>query len=237
MEKQIQILTKQNEGIETSLQSRGIKFTKLSIDLDLANNDIKLDLLKDYNTYLKNIVKENKPKPAPIPPPQPHVEYKYDDNEPEAKESKPLFSTITDMEEIKRAFFNKDYDTFEELMKAHEFKLYKANYKYASDNDGKASFIAKNLLRGFVQSLENYRKNFIVCFRCILVDFENNKYKYPSYWILNSNDELKVILGSQYDDFDFILVETEDAKKTMLTKMRKHIDDSDDALIGENYLH
>jgi hypothetical protein len=32
MEKQIANLKKQNEGMETSFQSKGIKFTKLSID-------------------------------------------------------------------------------------------------------------------------------------------------------------------------------------------------------------
>ena len=185
--KQIASLKKQNEGMETSFQTKGIKFTKVSIeDVD---PETELLLLQNYNKYLKEIsaanrpppqVKEEKPKVAEVKPKDDE-----DDDEP-IKEVKPVFSTITNMEDIKRAFFSKDYDTAYQLIRQHPFKFYKANYKYAEDNAGRPAFVAKNLLRGFVQSLDDYRKYLLVGFRCISI--VENRYSYPSYWIVNSND-------------------------------------------------
>jgi hypothetical protein len=141
------------------------------------------------------------------------------------------------MEDIKRAFFNKDYNTFNELIRQHPFKYYTANYKYASDYTGRPGYVAKNLLRGFVQGLDDYRKYFIVCFRCILTNNDNNEYIYPSYWIVNSNDDIKTILGSLYDDYDFNLVEDQNEITSLLKKMEKNENEEDDNLIGEIYLH
>jgi len=234
--KQIASLKKQNEGMETSFQTKGIKFTKLSIDS--MDPESELLMLKDYNNYLKGIsaanrpppqVKEEKPKVAEVKPKEDE-----DDDEP-IKEVKPVFSTITNMEDIKRAFFSKDYDTAYQLIRQHPFKFYKANYKYASDNDGRPAFVAKNLLRGFVQSLDDYRKYLMVGFRCISI--VENHYSYPSYWIVNSNDDLKTILGSIYDDFAFIPVVEEERIVRMYRNMQKNEDETDEALIGEVYLH
>jgi hypothetical protein len=234
--KQIASLKKQNEGMETSFQTKGIKFTKLSIDS--MDPEAELLLLKDYNNYLKGIsaanrpppqVKEEKPKVAEVKPKE-----EEDDDEP-IKEVKPVFSTITNMEDIKRAFFSKDYDTAYQLIRQHPFKFYKANYKYADDNAGRPAFVAKNLLRGFVQSLDDYRKYLMVGFRCI--SNVENSYSYPSYWIVNSNDDLKTILGSIYDDFVFIPVVEEERIVRMYRNMQKNEDETDEALIGEVYLH
>ena len=234
--KQIASLKKQNEGMETSFQTKGIKFTKLSIDS--MDPEAELLLLKDYNNYLKGIsaanrpppqVKEEKPKVAEVKPKE-----EEDDDEP-IKEVKPVFSTITNMEDIKRAFFSKDYDTAYQLIRQHPFKFYKANYKYADDNAGRPAFVAKNLLRGFVQSLDDYRKYLMVGFRCI--SNVENSYSYPSYWIVNSNDDLKTILGSIYDDFVFIPVVEEERIVRMYRNMQKNEDETDEALIGEIYLH
>jgi hypothetical protein len=234
-EKQIANLKKQNEGMESSFKNRGIQFTKLS--LDSMDPEAELLLLKDYNNYLKGIAAANKPA-APIKEEKPKVveKVKEDDDEEElVKEVKPVFSTITNMEDIKRAFFSKDYDTAYQLIRQHPFKFYKANYKYASDNAGRPAFVAKNLLRGFVQSLDDYRKYFLTGFRCI--SNVENSYNYPSYWIVNSNDDLKTILGSLYDDFEFILLVNEEQINKMLKRMEKNEDETDEALIGEVYLH
>jgi hypothetical protein len=236
--KQIASLKKQNEGMETSFQTKGIKFTKLSIDS--MDPESELLMLKDYNNYLKGIsaanrpppqVKEEKPKVAEVAKPKDDAD---DDDEP-IKEVKPVFSTITNMEDIKRAFFSKDYDTAYQLIRQHPFKFYKANYKYADDNAGRPAFVAKNLLRGFVQSLDDYRKYLMVGFRCISI--VENRYSYPSYWIVNSNDDLKNILGSIYDDFAFIPVVEEERIVRMYRNMQKNEDETDEALIGEVYLH
>lgn len=241
MEKQIENLMKQNDGMETSFKNKRIQFNKLSINV--MDPETELMLLKEYNTYLKGIsaanrpppqVKEEKPKEQPKP--------KDDDDDDEApKEVKPVFSTITNMEDIKRAFFSKDYDVARDLIKQHPFKVYKADYKYSSDNDGRPGYVAKNLLRGFVQGLDDYRKYLMVCFRCILVNKDTNVYIYPSYWIVNSNDDLKTILGSIYDDYNFFEINQD--IDLLLETMKKNEDAiselsiDDDTLIGEVYLH
>ena len=231
MDKQIANLKKQNEGMETSFKTKGIEFTKLTIDN--VDPETKLMALKQYNDYLKGISVANRPPPTPkIVEPKPIEE--PDDDEP-IKEVKPVFSTITNMEEIKRTFFSKEYDVSYELIKQHPFRFYEANYKYADDNTGRPAFVAKNLLRGFVQSLDDYRKYLMVGFRCISI--EEQKYSYPSYWIVNSNDELSVILGSIYDDFDFIPVVEEEKIVSMYRNMQKNEDETNEKIVGETYLH
>lgn len=249
IQKQITNLKKQNEGMEKAFQNKGIQFTKLSIDNTDPDTEVKL--LKDYNDYLKTISAANRP-----PPPlkedkkednktkEPKKEKKSEEEDDEdglTKEVKAVFSTITNMEDIKRSFFSKEYDTAYELIKQQPFKFYKGNYYYSSDNNGKPNYIAKNLLRGFVQNLDDYRKYLMVCFRCIIVNKDLNEktineYKYPSYWIVNSNDDLKTILGPIYEDFYFIEVKEEEAIKKMLKRMEKESEDND-VVIGEAYVH
>jgi hypothetical protein len=96
---------------------------------------------------------------------------------------------IHNMEDIKRAFFNKEYELFEELVKQHEFIYYRVSYKYSSDNDNKPDYIARNLLKGFGRALDDYRKYLLVCFRC--KEYEHKKYEYNSLWIVNTKEDLK----------------------------------------------
>jgi len=245
MDKQIDNLKKQNEGMETAFKNKNIEFTKLSTEN--IDPEIELNLLKNYNEYLKGISKNNRPPPQEKPVKQeqkqqitPKKKEEDDDDQGEddlPKEIKPVYSTIVNMEDIKRAFFNKEYETFNTLISQHPFKYYQVNYKYASDNTGRPGYVAKNLLRGFVQGLDDYRKYFIVCFRCILTNKDINEYSYPSYWIVNSNDDLKIILGSLYDDYEFNLVEEQTEIASLLKKMEKNENEDDDTLIGEVYLH
>ena len=242
MEKQIANLIKQNEGMETSFKNKGIEFNKMSIDDTDITLETQLTLLKGYNEYLKNISKQNRPvkeeKPKEQPKPKESKPKEADDDEDEVpKDVKPVYSTITNMEDIKRAFFSKEYDAASELIKQQPFKFYKVNYKYSSDNTGRPAYVAKNLLRGFVQGLDDYRKYLMACFRCILVNKETNEYRYPSYWIVNTNDDLQTVLGSVYDDYDFVAVEGDDDISKMLKKMEKNEDENDEALVGEVYLH
>lgn len=241
--KQINNLKKQNDGMENGFKNKGIEFNKTVID-ETADPATQLSLLTTYNAYLKELSKNNRPPPqvkqvAPTPPAikEPINVNEDEDDDPHHKEVKPNYSTITNMEDIKRAFFNGEYDTFNQLVKHHPLKYYKVNYKYSSDNNGRPAFVAKNLLRGFVQGLDDYRKYFMVCFRCILVNKDTNEYRYPSYWVVNTNDDLKTIMGSQFDDYDFISVTEDDAVAKLLKKMERNRDENDDALIGEVYLH
>jgi hypothetical protein len=243
MDKQIASLKKQNDGMETSFKSKNIKFTKLVINN--VDPETEIMLLKNYNTYLKGISSANRPPPQEKPKVEPKEAPKKkemseeddDDQDSVPKEVKPTYSTIANMEDIKRAFFCKEYETFNSLIRQHPFKYYKVSYKYSNDNTGRPGYIAKNLLRGFVQGLDDYRKYLMVCFRCILANKETNEYRYPSYWIVNSNDDIKSILGSSYDDYEFINVEEEESITKLLKKMEKNEDENDDALIGEVYLH
>jgi len=238
MDKQIAILKKQNEGMETAFKNKNIVFAKLSIDN--VESETELMLLKDYNNYLKGISAANRPPPQEKPveeTPKKKEEDDDDDDDDVTKDMKPSHSTITNMEDIKRAFFNKDYENFNHLVRQHPFKYYKVNYKFSRDNTGRPGYAAKNLLRGFLQSLDDYRKYLMVCFRCIMSDKETCEYKYPSYWIVNSNDDIKSILGSLYDDYEFIAIEEEESITKMLKKIEKNDDENNETLIGEVYLH
>jgi hypothetical protein len=133
------------------------------------------------------------------------------------------------MEDIKRAFFCKDYELFNELIKQFNFRYFRADYKYSSEKDGLPEFIAKNLVKGFVRNLDDYRKYFMVCFRCY--KNENNNYSYPSLWIVNSNDDIKDIIESNYDDYNYI--EEKDVV-TFLQNMQKVEDEN---CIEEAYVH
>jgi hypothetical protein len=243
MDKQIANLIKQNEGMETAFKNKGIIFSKLSVDDTDIPVEKHLELLKIQNEYLKDISKQHRPPPQDKPvqqlKPKETTAKKedVDDEDDLPKEVKPVYSTIANMEDIKRAFFSKEYESSTTLIQKQPFTFYKANYKYASDNTGRPSYVAKNLLRGFVQGLDDYRKYFMICFRCILVDKETNEYRYPSYWIVNTKDDLKTVLGSIYDDYDFIAVEGEEAICKLLKRMEKNEDENDEALIGEVYVH
>lgn len=237
--KQIVNFQKQNDGMLVSLKSKNINIDfDLLIDENLSNDE-KLDKYKMINLQLKELSKLNRPPPPvkEVKPKQENTPSKSneEEDEEEIKEVKPVYSTITNMETIKREFFNKEYVNFQESMKQHPFKMYTAKYKYSSDNDGRPEFVARNLLRGFVQGLDDYRKYLLVCFRCILRDVENRHYHYPSYWIVNSNDELSVILGSLYQDYEFTMVESDESKMNMMLEMEKKEDD--EHVIGESYLH
>jgi hypothetical protein len=246
--KQIANLKKQNEGMEISFNNKGIPFTKLNIDnIDL---DTEFILIKDYNEYLKNISKNNRPpqvkevkqsKLEETTINQKEKQHKITDTDDEdelTKETKITFSTICNMEDIKREFFSKEYDIAYELIRKQPFKFYKASYNYSDDYKGRPAFVAKNLLRGFVQQLEDYRKYLMVVFRCVYYgNPEENRYRYHSYWIVNSNDDLKTIIGSLYDDFDFIPVVDEERIVRMFRRMQKNEDENDQGLVGESYLH
>jgi hypothetical protein len=231
-ENKIKNITKQNDSIYTSLVSKNIEFTRADVSSIIDNNK-KLEILTDENLKLKELSKNARPpqvikeKVLPIikeKVPEIHEEESYE--EPQKK-----FDTITNMEDIKRAFFSKDYDLFYTLIKEHNFKYYSADYKYSCDKDGVQSFIAKNLVKGFVRSLDDYRKYLLVCFRCF--SSEHNTYTYPSLWIVNSNEPLSEIIGSVYEDFNY--TEVSDIKD-FLTKFRK-IEVDDSLLLDEGYVH
>lgn len=255
-------LQKQNDGIYSSLTNRGIQFERVVIP-DGISEEEHIGLLKEENTRLKEISNANKPPPQPKEekkPPQPQQTQPKKESKPKAvgngdgdgdgddggddetfEEPVKKFDTITNMEDLKRAFFNGDLDTFAIQVKSHPFKFYKCAYKYDSDKDGVPDFAAKNLLRGFVRGFEDYRKYFMICFRC-WKNQHDSKYKYESLWIVNTNSPIKDIIGSMEEDFVFEETTCDDE---FVSKMKKLPElDSDEPVyinqytcIGESYVH
>lgn len=243
-------LQKQNDGIYTSLTNKGIQFERVIISPD-ADEDTILALLKEENAKLKELANANKPPPQPkaekkpqIPHPKKESKPKNnnennEDEEENFEEPVKKFDTITNMEELKRAFFNNDYETFESQIKSHPFKFYNVEYKYNSDKDGVPDFSAKNLLKGFVRSFDSYRKYFMICFRCLKNQHET-KYKYESLWIVNTNEPFSNIIGSISDDFIFtestdIDKFISDIKKLPETDEPTYINEY--TCLGESYVH
>lgn len=228
---ELNIIQKQNEGMEKAFETKHIIYTQLTVDPDTP----LLEQLKTYNEYLKKLSKDNRPAPQVKEPLKKveKVEKVLDNNDDEEepvveKEIIPVYSTITNMEDIKRAFFSKEYDTFTQLLSQHPFKYYTGWYKYSSDNDGRPEYVAKNLLRGFSQYLDTYRKYFMVRFRCIRIRQTPTEYTYSSEWIVNSKDDLKTILGSFGDDYEF----SESTDKAFIVEEK-----GDKNIIGEMYVH
>jgi hypothetical protein len=236
LENKIKNLIKQNDSIYNSLLSKNISFERISISDELSDED-KIILLSEENEKLKNISKSNRPpsevklvKPIIVKPTVVQIKETNQDDEEENYET-PIkkFSTITNMEDIKRAFFCNDYELFNELIKQFNFKYYRAEYKYSSEKDGAPEFIAKNLVKGFVRNLDDYRKYFMVCFRCY--KNKNNNYTYPSLWIVNSNDDIKDIIESVYDDYNY-------KEENNILSFLQHIQKVDDEnCIEEAYVH
>ncbi len=156
-----------------------------------------------------------------------------DEEEPNYEEKAKTYETFGNLEGFKRAFFNKDYETATNELNAKPYLYFLAKYKYGNDNDGRPDFIAKNLNTGFVKELEDVRKYFTVCFRCYLVDSEEKKYSYTSYWVVNT-PSMKEILGSRYDDYEWVQVMNDNNEDFIRIMKQK---DGEDNVISEKYLH
>lgn len=144
------------------------------------------------------------------------------------------FSTIGNLEKAKRCFFNNEFDGFVSDVNTKPYKFFKTIYKYSSDYDGRPEFIARNLNGGFSKDLEDLRKYFMCVFRCNKVG--DKVYQYSGHWIVNTNDELSKMLGSRFEDFEWIEVNTDDDKNTFLNEFKKSPEDSE-TVISEEYVH
>jgi hypothetical protein len=260
--KLIQGLQKQNDSIFSSLVAKNIQFDRIVI-MEETDEQEHLRLLNEENAKLKDIIKVTKqvqqpkevkePKEVKQPPsnntkeskskPKEKKEENRDEEDMDQDEvyDEPVkkFDTITNMEDMKRAFFGGDYKVFEEQLNSHPFKLYNVAYKYNSDKDGAPDFSAKNLLKGFVRNFDDYRKYFMICFRCWKSQ-DKNEYKYDSFWISNTNEPIQNIIGSMWDDFEF---EATTGLDNFVSQIKK-LPETDEPVyidgftcIGEAYVH
>ena len=112
------------------------------------------------------------------------------------------YSTIGNLDQAKRNFSDKKYDEFNALIKTQTppFKFFNVEYTDSSEFDGRPDFILVNKNKGFIQSMDDYRKYFFIVFVC---SKKENKASFNSYWIVNTTDDLQKILGSDYDSFKF----------------------------------
>jgi hypothetical protein len=240
----IQNLNKINNAIFLSLSKRNVQFTRFEI-LNISDEETILKILEDELLALKELDKSTKPqiekKVKQIPvvlEKKKTTEIKScnenDEDEDESFENPKIsFSTISsNFEELKRLFFNSEYEKFEELMVSNENKLlcYNVNYKYSSDKDGQPEFIAKNLLNGFVKKIEGFEKYFLICFRCFK---HEATYDYPSLWIVNTSDPIFNVID--LTDFDFEQIKHNNLQM-FLENLKKKIINCEN-LIGEKYAH
>ena len=244
-------LQKQNDGMCSSLTSRNIPFERTVIPEGIGEDE-HLKILHEENNKLKQVINDNKPPPQPkqekkkpkahVPQSKKETKPKEDDGDEETyEEPVKKFDTIINMEELKRAFFNGDYMVFEQQIKSQPLKFYRVSYKFDSDKDGAPEFSAKNLLKGFVRNFDDYRKYFMICFRC-WKNKHDVKYKYDSFWIVNTNGPISNVIGSLAEDFDF--VETTDIDDFISQIKKLPESDTDEPIwineytcIGESYVH
>jgi hypothetical protein len=232
MDNKINGIRKQNESIYNSLKSKNISDIGELITFTDETPEQQFQLLQQENKRLKSMLP-----PVPVPEKIPVItqekvkEVKDDDEKEETFEDPiPKFETITNMEDIKRAFFSGEYDKFEELVKEHNFTLLYGTYKWSSDKDGAPEFVAKNLLKGFVRKFDDFRKYFIICFRCVQETKSPNTYSYPSLWIVNTLDDK--LIDKFSDDFTFTKAEDSSNSNTFYKLIRK-----DESSFDESYVH
>ena len=254
LSKQIQNLTKQNNGMYESLKSKGIDFERINIDSN-DSDESKLEKLKLENDKLKELSKANRPVQTKEPKEKIQIiqttktkpketEENIEDDEPSYEDKKKKFNMIQNMESLKINFFSGNYELFRNETKSHPFLFYKGNYKYNSDKDGVPSFNAKNLVKGLVKSFEEEKKLFMICFRCFQTDTNPSKYEYKSWMIVNTTDPLNEVVGSTIDDFELEQIPNDmqnDKLDNFLIEMEKlPLDENEERInncIEESYVH
>jgi hypothetical protein len=126
------------------------------------------------------------------------------------------FETNVNLEQLKRDFFNKNYenflrDTFE-LVESNKVFLLEGIYRYNDEYDGRPFFAAKNRVNGFENSLQEFKKYLFAKFEVKIIQESPTKYNFTSLWIVNSADFLLNMkkTESDFDDFDFIDISYKD---------------------------
>jgi len=240
MSNQPEQLKKQNAGMYNNLVNSNIVFNR-SVPSEAFSDEevVKFDqeekpqVMKAMQEFRKSQPKAPPKKKETQPPPQKKAKVADDAeaDENEYVEKKPNYNTFNNMEDLKRAFFNNEIDTFIKMCREQKYLFFEGAYNYNSDMDGRPKFVATNLVSGFVRNLEDKRKYFLNCFRCYAN--EDGTYTYSSYWIVNTDASISEVTEKFSDDFTFTQVEN-DGLDAFLQKFQKSTEEN---MINEVYLH
>lgn len=251
--KQIVNLQKQNDGIYKSLVAKNIDFVRVTMNPD-DSEEIQLQKLSEENVELKKVSNANKPPPAPKETKPQNVQNqqnqsvkknkkKDDESESESDtETEPTkkFTQIANMEAMKISFFAGEYEEFKNLAKSQPYLFFEVTYKYNSYKDGSPSFIAKNLIKGFVKNFDDNRKLFMNCFRCYQTQSDPTAYEYVGFWIVNTPDPLAEVV-ELYDNFNLVQITDSNEIDKFLNQMQKlPLDENGEFVnncIDEAYVH
>ncbi len=110
------------------------------------------------------------------------------------------FPTTGSLEPCKSSFFTGDLILFMKELTSGKYRIYFTEYRYSSEYDGSPTFILDNLLRGFVQQLEEKRKYLFTGFKCTK---NINGYNISGIWITNCTLPMEQIAHGKYDDFEW----------------------------------
>lgn len=139
---------------------------------------------------------------------------------------------IMNMEELKKAFFNKEYDEFNKLLKESELIIMSGDYKYFNDYDERPSFVANNFIKGVSQRLSKENTYLMCCFRC----YKNgDNYIFPSMWLINTKVNM-CYFGDIVNDYNLRQVDNIDQFVNDILKKNPELIDNVN-LIGEHYVH
>lgn len=239
--KKIKAMYKQIEIMELFIRNNNEEFEFQKIDElkeDMARVDLEkvTEFISKYNNKLKleqnrinKLLEEKKKLEERIKKENNDKRNEEDENYEDIKKEYPI---IVNLEELKRSFFsqeNEEHRPFETILQENNFKYYRVCYKYSEDMDNRPEYMAKNLNNGFVQRFDEYRKYLFSCFRCMK---NENKYEYYSYWLYNSMEDINKVFDGMIDDFRINEIKNEEFVKNF-----NRMDENDENLINEKYLH
>ena len=124
--------------------------------------------------------------------------------EDDVKETKVVYDKLTDLNDLKRSFFNPnntDFKPFSDVINEQQFHFYKGVYKYSADMNGKLDYMARNFNKSFIKRLEDFSDYLFVCFKC--KSDVPGEYVYESYWLFNSIGKFEQDIIDENDDIQF----------------------------------
>jgi hypothetical protein len=205
---------------ETKMDNMGLDFTN-RIHLENVCDELTL-----YQNELKNKEKEVKLKQLEMEKNKKQLEMEEDNHE----DVKKNYTCISDLETLKRLFFNmyteEDNMNFLNEINLQTYKFYYLKYKYDSDMNNKATFMASNLNKGFVKRFDDYKKYLFGVFRCYQKD---TNYMYDGFLLYNAVESIEEVIGDNIDDFEYSVINLE----SFLEGIKKLGDD----VLDEKYIH